>query len=47
MDKAKLAVETTQAILVANEDEAHAMRALDDLELMLAGGGGDGVNDWG
>ena len=47
MDKAKLAVETTQAIVAANEEEGHAIRALDDLELVLAGGGGDGVNDWG
>lgn len=47
MDKAKLAVETTQATMVATEDESRAIRALDDLELVLAGGGGDVVADWG
>lgn len=47
MDKAKLAVETSQATTVATEDEGHAIRALDDLELVLAGGGGDVTVVWG
>ena len=47
MDKPKLAVETTQGTTVAMEGESQAIRALDDLELVLAGGGGDVVADWG
>ena len=37
----------TQGTIDATEDQSHAIRALDDLELVLAGGGGDVVADWG
>ena len=48
MEKAKL---TTQQAEIgarrASEDNAAEIRALEELELGLAAGGGDGVVDWG
>lgn len=47
MDQAKQAVETVKGAMLATEDDLQAIRALDDLELVLAGGGGDNCPDWG
>ena len=46
MEKEKIAVETMQGAIAAAED-VQTIRALNDLELVLAGGGGDAVIDWG